>query len=55
MEAAVGKEAAGVSGSYGIEGRRGGGDNAGKGPFRPTTQGLLDLGEGQLDRIEVGE
>src|SRR5829696_8004608 len=48
------EEAAGISGGDGLEGGAGGGDDAGDGPLGLAAQRLLDLGEGQLNRVEIG-
>src|SRR5687768_4023678 len=53
MVAAVSKEATGISGGDGLEGRTGGGDQAREGALRLPPQALLDHGEGQLNGVEV--
>ena len=50
----MGVEAMGIGGGDGIDGGGGGGDQAVGGALGGGTQALLDLGEGQLDRVEVG-
>ena len=54
MVAAVGKAAAGIGGSDGLEGRTGGGDQTWEGALRRATQALLDRGAGQLNGVAVG-
>ena len=53
-EAAVGVVAAGVSGGDGVDGAGGGRDQPVGSAFSGGPEALLDLGEGQLDRVEVG-
>src|SRR4051812_4621112 len=53
-EAAVGVEAARISVGDGIDGLGGGGEQSLRGALRRRSQLLLDLGEGQLNGVEVG-
>src|SRR3954471_13328271 len=52
--AAVGEPAGGVGGRDGLEGLPGGGAEVVVGPSPSAPESVLDLGEGFLDRIEVG-
>ena len=51
----MGEEAAGISGGDGLERRAGSGNEVAKRALRPAAQVLLDLAEGELDRVEIGE
>ena len=50
----MGKEAAGIGGGDGLEGGSGGGDETGEGALARAAQAVLDVGEGQLDGVEIG-
>src|SRR5829696_5692197 len=52
--ARVGEEATGIGRGDGLEGGTRGGDQTEEGALRRTAQGLLELGEGQFDRVEIG-
>src|SRR5215208_5823896 len=53
MVATVREEATGIRGGDGVQGGSRGGHDAGEGARGYTAQRLLELGEGQLDRVEV--
>ncbi len=50
----MGVEAAGIGGGDGVDGGGGGRDQPIGGALSGGAEVLLDLGEGQLDRVEVG-